>query len=150
MEVQLLYNKLSGYKRANSPSSFINKQHYILDRNVDIRANERGLLWPILDQKNDPNIYGMYFTGNIWWRQLGLLEALLRSCEYGARHVNDECSEAAAPLPGAREAKEYASVLPPTWTAKGEKTTTTTARLLLYFYRFIIFGLLTKKGQTLN
>lgn len=48
---------------------------------------------------------------------------LLQSSEYRARHVNDECSEAAAPLPGVRKGTEYANVIPLTWTAKGKNTT---------------------------
>ena len=52
-------------------------------------------------------------------KQWGLLEALMlaasssESSEYRARHVNDECSEAAAPLPGARKGTEYANVFYP-------------------------------------
>lgn len=42
---------------------------------------------------------------------------LLQSSEYRPRHVNDECSEAAAPLPGARKGTEYVNVLPQTWIA---------------------------------
>lgn len=34
-----------------------------------------------------------------------------QSSEYRARHVNDECSEAAVPLPRARKGTEHANVL---------------------------------------
>lgn len=46
---------------------------------------------------------------------------LLQFSEYRARHVNDECSEAAAPLPGARKGTEYANVLPQTWIAENKE-----------------------------
>lgn len=80
----------------------------------------------------------LLFYKNIWWKQQGWSKSAdaggpLQSSEYRARHVNDECSEAAAPLPGARKGTEYANVLPKTWIAKVKKKHNTACDLL-YLY----------------
>lgn len=46
---------------------------------------------------------------------------LLRSLECRARHVNDECSELAVPLPRVRKGTRYANVLLKTWIAEEQK-----------------------------
>lgn len=48
---------------------------------------------------------------------------LLQCSEYRARYVNDECSEVAAPLPGARKGTQDANLSQQTW--KADKTSAT-------------------------
>lgn len=69
-----------------------------------------------------------------------MLAAFDTSPEYGARHVNDKCSEAAAPLPEGKKDTLYAKVLSEPRAAKIK-----TANQLSYIYtRFITSELLTK------
>lgn len=66
--------------------------------------------------KNDPtttiffSLPATYSKSNELWESTDA-GGFRQSSEYRARHVNDECSEAAVPLPRARKGTEHANVL---------------------------------------
>lgn len=64
---------------------------------------------PTVTTSSTASILPLYGKAVIWSTEAGGLQL---SSEYRTRHVNDECLEAAAPLPGARKGTEYANVLP--------------------------------------
>lgn len=79
-----------------------------------------------------------------------IARGLRQSSEYRANHVNDECSEAAVPLPALKKGTQHANVSPQTPTAKEKQQMGSTIFIFQMKKKIMKSELLTKIYRVYN